>query len=525
MSQVAFNLQGDDQVNLDGSALLAKIASDFSAALSAYAAAAGTGATTALTQAGIATAAASIVQTFSTLLVASPDTVGIPLLLAGAGPTARQLMRLDRYLRLEVAGGLGPVTTRALGLDPATGYASVRYPLIHDGKVKYAELVGGMLELYAFGPKTQALLRTIARTPDGVTALRQTSGSRLSKSRVAIGHLSRATVKTRRFHYLLGGHSWIERTPFSQGVLDDFRGRGLPVVATGWMSLTNIQLGDGVQSAALTIAGMTVVNINGGDDGGAWSPEGLRGTMAAGDTTQGTSITWKGKTLSIYHRANGAAFSHATDGAAAQAVILGTNGAPNKTVIIAAAEGWHTTVLSRPSPDVVFEWYGAFAASALVGLTLSKMGNGGTKMTDWSLTCAAATGAFILADIAPDLVQITLIGNDAIASADPNAVAVAFRGIVAALRAARPGVEAFLGIPPQNGVAGITQGRLFADYVPGLLAACDDLGVDMINHGPDWPPVADIPYVYLDDLRHLLPEGGAGAMLAATQRRAFWETL
>ena len=523
MSTVAFNPAGDITVNLDGSALVAAIA----AAAQASADLAAGSKTQAQT-------AAAIVGTFSTLLVASPDTVGIPIVLDGPGLNARQLVRLDRLLRLEVAGGIGPTTALSLGLDLSRDYAPSRYPIVHDGQRKWVELSNGEIEIYAIGAATRAFIRQLTRSPD-VTSVYTTGGGRLKRSRAAIGHLARASARLIGWHYMLYGASHTERLGGPQAVVDDFRAMGVPIVATGWMGLTvdvgTGQLGDGVQTASLTRTATTTVDIQeqGASDGGQYSPEGFRATWADGDGTAGVTVVWKGKTLTLYHKANSAAFRHVTDGGAAVNTTTGTGGATGKTVVTAAAEGWHTTVFSRATnASGALEWYGLFAASALKGLTVSRCGNGGSTFSDFNAAMSTTAAQYILADIAPDQMMIDLIGNDAVAGTggtDPAVVTANATTLVGQLRAVRPAVELLLRVMPQNGVAGVTEGRPFADYVPGLLAACDALGIEMINHGVRLPPYADEPFFYVSDMRHFEPTAGGPQILAAAERRAFWESL
>lgn len=521
MADVYFRVDGDRVTLIDGADLLTLLATQQQGVLIGYVTMASGSADTASKQAAIATAQAAIAQAAAGAIV--PTIVGAPVQVVfatGTADTDRALGWLDDQLRLEMVGGLGPIAAASIGVD-LSGTPGALIDLFNDGSRTWVWLDRGQLDAPGLGPVLQAQVQSIARVP---AVLPQTSGTALQRSRAVIGHLARATVRTQKLHYALIGDSMIERTPLPQGIVDDFRVKlGIPIVASGWLGFANSQLGDGTDTATLSTSGRTLLSIVDGDDGGQWSPEGSRVTHAAGDGTAGATIHWKGKRLTLYHLANGAAFSQATDGSAAQALTTGTGGAIGKTTVTAASEGWHTTVLTRPDPSVKMEWYGTYATSDLPGLTVSKIGNAGTSFANWVTATATAAGSYILTDIAPDMAQINLIGNDALQSYDPAVVATLFRTLVAKLRATRSGIEMFLGFRSQNGLSGYGAGRLFSDYVPAMLAACDDLGVDMINHGAALPPQPSIPFFYLDDNRHLLPEGGGGAWLAAAQRRAFWE--
>ena len=517
----------------------------------------------------------------------------------GQGGTANVLLWLDEFLRLCAVNGLSPDMLANLGLDATTPQTANKVMLVHDGTNVLLGLVNGGLEVAALGPNTQALIRNLTGTTAN-TSVRCSDGSTILKSRTALQHFAWANIPAIKYHYLLAGDSYIERPGvLPQAVVNDFLDKGVPIVATGWMSLVAGQLGDGTQTADMATPFSTIVGGGGNPDGGQYSPEGFRATMPAGSTTSNAAtMTWKGRTLSIYHKSNNAAFRHSTDGIASQAANTGNSGLASKTVITAGAsvtgtisnggsvagnvlnvtavangqlgigstvtgagiaagtkitafgtgtggigtytvniaqlvpstaitydgEGWHTTVLSRTDASVVFEWYGAFAASDLLGLTVSKCGNGGTKFSDWAITTATQTGSYIMNDIAPDFIQINLIGNDALAGDDPAVVVSGYRTLVANLRSARPNVEMFLGIRAQNGAAGYVGGRYFSDYIPGLISASADMGLDYYNHTPEMAAALDTKYLFADDPpRHYAGNAGGGAIIASAQRRAFWE--
>lgn len=429
------------------------------------------------------------------------------------------------------AVGLGPRAASSIGIKLTARPTAGKVALVVDeaGNVP-VWLQNGKLDAVGLGPRLLAELGEAS-----ATGFYYTDGTHLKRSRAAIGHLSRASVRLIGWHYLLYGASHTERIAGPQAVVNDFLTRGVPIVATGWISLATSsgsgRLGDGTQAASIVRTNTTTIDLQeqGASDGGQYSPEGFRSTWADGDTTAGATVVWKGKTLTLYHKANSAAFRHVTDGGTAVNTTTGTGGTTGKTVITAAAEGWHTTVFSRATnASGALEWYGLFAASALKGLTVSQVGNGGSKFSDFNAAMATAAAQYILADIAPDQMMIDLIGNDATAGTsgtDPAVVAANFTTLVGQLRAVRPGVELLLPVKPQNGVAGVTEGRPFADYVPGLLAACEALGVDMIDHGALLPDYAGESFFYVSDQRHFEPTAGAPEILAAAERRAFWETL
>jgi lysophospholipase L1-like esterase len=450
---------------------------------------------------------------------ARTDFDGIETAAEGFATRAEEAAEEAVELSTAYAGQLVPVSA-----------SSRMQPLVTDGEYVVTWLDGPYLDALGVGPRLRAAIRAItggSRTG----ALTQTSGETMARHRMAIGHLARAETRTIRWHYLLLGDSMIGRPALPQAIVDDFLAMGVPIVASGWLGFDlSPQLSDGVEQATSgRNDDLTIVDIQtqGGGDGGQYSPEGFRAIMPDGDADATSTIRWKGKRLSLYHRQSGAAFRHVTDGGAAQDVTTGLGSGPGKTLITAAEEGWHVTVITRPTPTDEREWYGSFAASDLPGLTVSKMGNGGATFAHILSAMDTEAARYILADIAPDLTQINLLGNDAIASGEGRApvdVAADLVSMVALLREANPAAEAFLSVRPQNGVAGIEEGRAFADYVPDLFDACEAAGIDMINLIPMWPPQAAAPWLWLEDKRHLRDAGGGPQITAAAQRRAFWES-
>lgn len=391
-------------------------------------------------------------------------------------------------------------------------------------------LVDGALDAAALGPVLLAQVRSSLAVASGNPAL-------LKRFAGAVRTL-RGSAPTRQAHLWMTGDSWTERYVIPQAFSDDFQALGFPVVATGWVGVQSTGTSDSdgsfrlLDGANLTTTGATLSDASTAVSG-EYGPDGMRATFAAGVTTSGFTLYWKGKTLDIYHTLNGATFRHVTDGGANNDVTLANTSAPGKTTITAASEGWHTTVVSRPTATNALVWFGCFASSALPGVIVSKCGNGGSEMHQVVDALASTTAAYVLADVIPTVtvgsvkritaVRMCWMTNDAIAGDSPASVNAALSSLITAYRTADTTAEILFALPPANGVAGISQGNDIGLYVDGLQGVASDNDVAFVNYYDLWPVYADLGF--WADTMHYSATGGGGEATAAHERRTLWEAF
>jgi hypothetical protein len=391
-------------------------------------------------------------------------------------------------------------------------------------------MADGALDAAALGPVLLAQVRSSLAAASGNPAL-------LKRFAGAVRAL-RGSAPTRQAHLWMTGDSWTERYVIPQAFSDDFQAQGFTIVATGWVGVQSTGTSDSdgsfrlLDGANLTTTGATLSDASTAVSG-EYGPDGMRATFAAGATSSGFTLYWKGKTLDIYHTLNGATFRHATDGGTAVDVTLANTGAPGKTTITAASEGWHTTVVSRPTATNALAWFGCFASSALPGVIVSKCGNGGSEMHQVVDALASTTAAYILADVIPTVtvgsvkrttaVRMCWMTNDAIAGNSPASVNTALSSLIAAYRTADTTAEILFALPPANGVAGISQGNDIGLYVDGLQGVASDNDVAFVNYYDLWPVYADLGF--WADTMHYSATGGGGEATAAHERRTLWEAF
>lgn len=286
------------------------------------------------------------------------------------------------------------------------------------------------------------------------------------------------------------GDSWTAKKDIPEALIGKLA-EVYPIGGSGWLQP---YMGTFLCVSPVTrdsYAGWTEYDIT--EDVSASHPYGPDGFRIDCSDTSGV-VSWSGisaATLNIYYRDTTGTFRHRVDGGSWVTVTgAGTNGPAKSTIAGLLTSTTHTLEIDTTGNTGTVSLFGVHA-TGIKGVEVVRFGNGGSDSVQMASVCDTATAIYILADIAPDVVHITLGTNDCMRPSviDGPTYRAAINTLITAWGKHNSNSGVLIIVPPDNG--GASKTTPLTDYAAEAIAIHDATGPDFMDCTRLWSSYAN----------------------------------